>query len=1564
MKHKRFNKDFDEVGRKSRVKMHKSGKNWIRTVMSQLSLLRVIRGKGQETVSVPLVDSSERLESQRYQYLKAMLVSGAAVTGAAVMTSVLGEEQVAAVEQQLEETTDTLIDKDHVVVETTTTKVISEESPPLATEQEQNVSVSQSLSSSASESVSLSSSTSASESASTSASESSSTSASVLGSKFTVGSNPESDVKKSASAAAETTISSQVSEESGSTATTTESRSSLITVEDNGKSSFDVLSGNTEVGQGLALLNKVTQKTAATSSEVKTGRIAAILVNQRQQVNPNNLDYANLDNALASLNQALSVPEIDATTTTATRYQRYQTALQNAKSVLAEASALRSSVSVSQDELEAMAKKASQAAISLTGRINQIQAASGMLRAAVGTSTRAVDTTRPVVTYPSQVYFFYNKPLSKDLVLATVTEASNPSTWQRWGIAYTSDSGKHDNFGNLNSMLVDANGSPVTLQIRQKSGTSNQWEMYMPAGSMIAPNNFKGSNLEAREQDYFSRWPFVVDGAWNRNYLGNASGISLTAVAVPSGYINKAFGQTATETELQNIARSWTTSGRFFDGTSPAKTLTYTVQDTPPPTNVTKNVSVLVTTGEGISTTANILVNYPPKIENVASQIFVFNNTATTVATRIATVSDTAGQTVSTTVDDNGGLTVNPSGTVPIGQTFTTGIGRYTRTLRATDNYNNSSTNQFVIRSFNVSGGSLPAEAGTKVTEEAIKNLVKNTATGGEGLTDSGLDNIANYTIVSGYDHAPSVGTKTVRVRATLTGGNYKEVDVTINYTDTQAPTVQLSSQQIYVFNGESVKILNPSSPTATNPVSTKIRLATVTDVTGVATTAASNSDVQGSSGSSNSRGMAVTVEGSSTTSKTVYLSGTASAGASSYGNFLKIADTANPSNTTTYNSTDARYHLVILGTSVATIADRDIQSPTFTRVTEQSILDAVSVDFGNASQYNNANQANIRKVLLSNTGSEATPTAGIKTAVVRVYTSTNTYKDVTVNFNYVDRTVPSIDVTANRAFVFKNESVKVADSNFNQLSGTAGTRLQVGTAADPSGIGAVTIVDTNGTEATRGLTVTTDGSNTSKTIYISGTPTADKNLYTSKVKATDTQNNAGTSQEDLSLYVLEVASEISLADREVTGARYTDTEIVQATINAVQAGNADQKTAAGLTAKVIANPNHTQNRYRPYHTVTVRVKTASGTYKDVRVNFKYVDTTAPTLITNDLYVFNGVALTTPVDVINQKSDTGTGINNLSLRIQESNTGLTVNANEQITGTYRTGAAGLNTRHVQVSDNSTDNNGGPNTTTANLRILVVNPQGASLSKEFTGAVKYTNDEIKQAVLNAMKASGFGNMSEADKTASGLLDISAYSIVNESKHSFTKGSHTVTVRMTNSQGNYADVTVAITYTNAAPVISNQTNLSVIKRSDATPVTVDLSRGATVTDTEDDRSTTDTYVTTVTYKVKGANGAVLKTIQAPKGQSALINVNELTAGTYTVNVEATDSVGTTTTSSFQLTVKDNTPPAITASNRTVDRNDSPTINISVGVSVTDTEDAAAGVRPSVTYKVVHKNGKVVY
>ncbi|HEM5310915.1 TPA: accessory Sec-dependent serine-rich glycoprotein adhesin, partial [Streptococcus suis] len=181
MRRKQFNKDFDEIGRKSRVKMHKSGKNWVRTVMSQLSLLRVMRGSRQDSVSVslPLVDSAERLESQRYQYLKAALASGAVVAGATVSPAAFAEELPIAVEQQLEETTDTVVDKNLIVVKTTATEVVSQDDASTVGQTDavslstsisisESASASTSLSVSASESVSSSESVSASESTSTS----------------------------------------------------------------------------------------------------------------------------------------------------------------------------------------------------------------------------------------------------------------------------------------------------------------------------------------------------------------------------------------------------------------------------------------------------------------------------------------------------------------------------------------------------------------------------------------------------------------------------------------------------------------------------------------------------------------------------------------------------------------------------------------------------------------------------------------------------------------------------------------------------------------------------------------------------------------------------------------------------------------------------------------------------------------------------------------------------------------------------------------------------------------------------------------------------------------------------------------------------------------------------------------------------------------------------------------------------------------------------------------------------------------------------------------------------
>ncbi|MGC4387940.1 hypothetical protein ABXW34_19040, partial [Streptococcus suis] len=97
----------------------------------------------------------------------------------------------------------------------------------------------------------------------------------------------------------------------------------------------------------------------------------------------------------------------------------------------------------------------------------------------------------------------------------TVTEASDPSTWQRWGVSRADDTGNNDNSNNLNNELVDANGNAVSLKVRQKAGTTDQWEIYMPAGSMIKPNLFNGDRLQANKNDFLTRWPFVVDGAWN-----------------------------------------------------------------------------------------------------------------------------------------------------------------------------------------------------------------------------------------------------------------------------------------------------------------------------------------------------------------------------------------------------------------------------------------------------------------------------------------------------------------------------------------------------------------------------------------------------------------------------------------------------------------------------------------------------------------------------------------------------------------------------------------------------------------------------------------------------------------------------------------------------------------------------------------------------------------------------------------------------------------------------------------------------------------------------------------
>lgn len=138
---KRFNKEYQEVERSSRVKMHKSGKHWVRTVMSQLGLMRIMGGgAGREKVAVSLTSSSDVEKTSGSAYLKAVIVVGALVVAGGLNT-----QGIYAEGSQTESVTATVVGEDSVGIVTDTN------------------SVSASKSTSASDSVSASESTSASE---------------------------------------------------------------------------------------------------------------------------------------------------------------------------------------------------------------------------------------------------------------------------------------------------------------------------------------------------------------------------------------------------------------------------------------------------------------------------------------------------------------------------------------------------------------------------------------------------------------------------------------------------------------------------------------------------------------------------------------------------------------------------------------------------------------------------------------------------------------------------------------------------------------------------------------------------------------------------------------------------------------------------------------------------------------------------------------------------------------------------------------------------------------------------------------------------------------------------------------------------------------------------------------------------------------------------------------------------------------------------------------------------------------------------------------------------------
>ncbi|MET3633768.1 accessory Sec-dependent serine-rich glycoprotein adhesin [Streptococcus porcorum] len=216
-------KGLTETSRKSRVKLHKSGKHWVTTVMSQIGLLNLIKGGSQE-VKINNVDQ-ERY-SLASHLLRGVLSAGAVAGGGLILAdSVQAEEQVAT---EASTSTDILATADQVSLTASTTEsaVVSESTAPAST----SASVTESTSTSAStDEASVSASQSTSASISVLLSEAASEAASVSESN-SVSTSTSASVSVSESAAASTTDSqSTASSESTASTTATSSETAVTT---------------------------------------------------------------------------------------------------------------------------------------------------------------------------------------------------------------------------------------------------------------------------------------------------------------------------------------------------------------------------------------------------------------------------------------------------------------------------------------------------------------------------------------------------------------------------------------------------------------------------------------------------------------------------------------------------------------------------------------------------------------------------------------------------------------------------------------------------------------------------------------------------------------------------------------------------------------------------------------------------------------------------------------------------------------------------------------------------------------------------------------------------------------------------------------------------------------------------------------------------------------------------------------------------------------------------------------------------------------------------------------
>lgn len=184
MKSRKVCSKSGETSRKSHVKMYKSGKHWVRVVMTRIGLIRLFKGRKEE-IRISLSDEAMGEPTLSYNILKGAAALSTIMAGGAGSQTVFADDTTAV---ELELSTETLVDSDVVSMgqddsALDETQSVLEESLSLLSRSESlsslhSLSESQSLSAFTSESMSESVSESVSESISESYSQSESISSS------------------------------------------------------------------------------------------------------------------------------------------------------------------------------------------------------------------------------------------------------------------------------------------------------------------------------------------------------------------------------------------------------------------------------------------------------------------------------------------------------------------------------------------------------------------------------------------------------------------------------------------------------------------------------------------------------------------------------------------------------------------------------------------------------------------------------------------------------------------------------------------------------------------------------------------------------------------------------------------------------------------------------------------------------------------------------------------------------------------------------------------------------------------------------------------------------------------------------------------------------------------------------------------------------------------------------------------------------------------------------------------------------------------------------------------